>query len=64
MKTLATSTTLEGLTKLINEYFYSIGYKCQESGQIVNHLNHPVVGFKWFKKGKRFYFKLVKNDTV
>lgn len=55
-RTLASSTTLEGLEKLINEYFYSIGYRCKEDGSIYRLPDIQLIGFKWTKKNKRFQF--------
>lgn len=55
---IGSSPTIEGLEKLINEYYYSSTYK------IIEWLVYNSKGLFWAgvvsKKGKRFYYS-VKN---
>ena len=65
MRTLATSSTIEGLTRLVNEFFYSKGYKLETLANkniILNEQDEPLKDFTWIIKNKRYYFKTLKKD--
>lgn len=54
-KLIASSPTKEGLTKMVNQYFYGTGLQLLDNGDILNssgtgHLK----SFKWELKRKRY----------
>lgn len=58
MKLIATSSTLKGLTKLLNEYFYSSTYKIYPDLTVVNSKGiYNKVAVKKEKSKYRLYQK-------
>lgn len=53
---IASSNTIEGLTTLINSYWYSTKYSVDPETLQIIHPEKEITGFRVEKKGKRYRF--------
>lgn len=58
-KLIGSAGSLEALTKLTSEYFYTI-ITLNEDGSVSNSKG-PIQGLRWIKKGARFRLEMMEG---